>query len=192
MEAGKSLQLLIAAHELKQKQVDYTVITAVPYDITNGLCDEVYGEVSSRSGLPPHRSQLFDFKCEIGVLKDKSCSHILIDEAQFLTREHIAQLREFVESDGSHRVDCYGLKTDFKGEFFPGSLELMRCADELIEIPSMCSRCTNPATHNMRLDESGTAIKSGDQVALKETTTYVAVCYHCWQTSVTVSKTDDE
>jgi len=179
---------LIAAHELKQKKVDYDVITAIPYRIEDGM-DGMYGQVSSRSGLPPHNSRLLDYNSEIGNPKDNLCSHILIDEAQFLTSEHVAQLREFVEKNGSHRVDCYGLKTDFKGEFFPGSLELMRCADELIEIPSICSRCTVPGTHNMRLDEAGTAIKDGEQVALKDTTTYVAVCYHCWQTSASVSKT---
>jgi thymidine kinase len=151
-----------------------------------GVIDNV-AQVTSRSGLPPHRAVAVSPQTVLKTVTEVEgvrCSHLLIDEAQFLSPAQVGELREFVEADASHRVDCYGLKTDFKGEFFYGSLELMRCADELIEVPSMCSRCRRPATHNMRLDEEGNAIKSGIQVALKETTTYVAVCYHCWYTAL--------
>lgn len=177
MEAGKSLELLIAAHQLRQKNVKYIVFSATP-SIGSNNCET---KVSSRSGIPPHTAIIIGPDMTVPqTCLQSGFTHILIDEAQFLSQEQIGLLREFVEADASNRVDCYGLKTDFKGEFFPGSLELMRCADELIEVPSMCSRCTRPATHNMRLDAKGNAINSGDQVALKESTTYVAVCYSCW------------
>ena len=189
MEAGKSLQLLVTAHQLKQKDVEYCVLYACPsHDHRMMVLKNC--SVSSRSGLPPHAAipvePCDDIRMTINTFgKNRvKLTHILIEEAQFLTRDHIVALREWVESDPSHRVDCYGLKTDFKGEFFPGSLTLMQCADELIEVPSLCSRCMRPATHNMRLDEKGNAIGSGDQVALKETTTYVAVCYCCWNTAL--------
>lgn len=188
MEAGKSLQLLIAAHELKQKLVEYRVISVVPDKDVHASSTVV----SSRSGLPPHDAKIIDCHFDLSFYTFAETdrlpiTHLLIDEAQFLTKNQVAELRMWVESDPSHRVDCYGLKTDFKGEFFPGSLELMQCADELIEVPSLCSRCTRPATHNMRLDKSGTAIVSGDQVALKETTTYVSVCYRCWHTTILIT-----
>lgn len=180
MEAGKSLELLIAAHQLRQKNVKYIVLSASP----SNRSGDYETKVSSRSGIPPHTAVIIGPDM---TLPQQAFTHVLIDEAQFLSRDQVGLLREFVEADASHRVDCYGLKTDFKGEFFSGSLELMRCADELIEVPSMCSRCTRPATHNMRLGADGNAIKSGDQVALKESTTYVAVCYQCWNKAMSES-----
>lgn len=188
MEAGKSLQLLIAAHQLKQKDVDYVVLTAVPdhIDVSKSM------QVTSRSGLPPHASIGLDTSSLHIYEILQAARHILIDEAQFLTRDQVAQLRELVEVGGK-QVDCYGLRTDFQGEFFPGSLELMRSADELIEVPSLCSRCTRAATHNMRIDEVGNAVGFGVQVALKETTQYVAVCHSCWKTAMSrTSRASDE
>tara|TARA_Y100000768_G_C23872759_1_gene631272 strand:+ start:222 stop:851 length:630 start_codon:yes stop_codon:yes gene_type:complete len=176
MAAGKSLHLLIAAHQLSLQNVNYCVMTAIPKGVSS---HPLYTEVSSRSGLPPHKSWVIFHDSEHII--PENVSHILIDEAQFLTKEHVEELRNFVDMDATFRVDCYGLKTDFKGELFAGSLELMRSADELIEISSMCSRCNRPATYNLRLDKDENTVKSGDQVALKEDTRYVAVCRQCWR-----------
>lgn len=173
MEAGKSLQLLVAAYELGQKQVEYSVYTVHP----GPVAPQEHAVVASRSGIREHVSTFI----AAGQKLELSGTHVLIDEAQFLTNDQVEDLRCFVEAHVSHRVDCYGLKTDFQGNFFEGSLHLMRSADELVEVPSLCKLCTRPATHNMRVDEKGNAVVAGEQVALKHTTSYIAVCYCCWR-----------
>lgn len=177
MEAGKSLKLLIAAYELTQKNVKIAVLTPLTVTGTDGPVPPC--AVSSRIGKSIEA---------IGVAMDQSIleivtfdtQHILVDEAQFLTKKHVEELRYLCEKNKMN-VDCYGLRTDFQGELFEGSLELMRCADQLIEVPCLCGSCHKPATHNVRLGEDGFAITTGDKVALKEATKYVSRCYSCWR-----------
>lgn len=48
----------------------------------------------------------------------------IVDEAQFLTREQVYQLARIVDEQDIP-VIAYGLKTDFRGELFPGSYHLL-------------------------------------------------------------------
>jgi len=188
MEAGKSLKLLVACHQLRSQNVNLLVMTALPYPKTKQT--EYQYQISSRCGIAPIEATGICTDDSIAEIVNHFCSpkrtHLMIDEAQFLTAKHVSELRAFVEADPSHRVDCFGLRTDFTGKFFEGSSELMRCADQLVEIPNMCSICkSRPATHNMRLTETGEkADVNADQIALKDNTRYISVCYNCWnQTS---------
>jgi len=187
MEAGKSLKLLVAAYELRQKKVNIVVLTALPIDSTANMKSE--HTVSSRIGKSITAVGLAINESILDIV-NSSVKHILVDEAQFLTAKHVGELRDLCEKNGQN-VDCYGLRTDFQGEFFPGSLELMRCADELVEVPCLSGACHKPATHNMRLGEDGLALTTGDKIALKTVTKYVSRCYSCWKMETEMAKSPD-
>ena len=68
-------------------------------------------------------------------LKKNAC--IIVDEAQFLTKEEVLYLVHLVDDCGIP-VLCYGLRADFKGDLFPGSYELLVMADKLEEVKTIC------------------------------------------------------
>ncbi len=70
---------------------------------------------------------------------------------------------------------CYGLRTDFKGQLFPGSARLLALADALSEIKSVCV-CGAKATMNLRVDGQGKAIAEGAQTEIGGNDRYVALC----------------
>ena len=72
-------------------------------------------------------------------------------------------------------VLAYGLRTDFKGELFEGSLHLLAWSDELIEIKTVC-HCGKKAIMVLRLDENGVPLNSGEQIQIGGNDNYVSVC----------------
>ena len=71
---------------------------------------------------------------ELPLLVDQRVIHcILIDEVQFLEPSHIDQLR-LATVIWNVPVICYGLRTDFRSNLFPGSKRLMELADTIDEV----------------------------------------------------------
>jgi thymidine kinase len=99
---------------------------------------------------------------------------VLVDEAQFLTPEQVWQLARLADEAGIP-VLCYGLRTDFQGELFPGSAVLLGIADALVELKAVC-HCGRKATMNLRVDESGAAVRQGAQTEIGGNDRYVALC----------------
>ena len=62
---------------------------------------------------------------------------IIVDEAQFLTKDEVRYLVHLVDDCGIP-VMCYGLRADFKGDLFEGSRELLIMADKLEEVKTIC------------------------------------------------------
>ena len=98
---------------------------------------------------------------------------ILVDEAQFLSKDQVDQLADMVDS-GDTTVICYGLRTDFRGHFFPGSQRLMEIADNIEEIPTICW-CGVKARFNARVKE-GKVIREGKQIMLGGNESYIPLC----------------
>lgn len=103
---------------------------------------------------------------------------VLVDEAQFLSPAQVDQLAR-LSLGRKLTVLCYGLATDFRTEFFPGSKRLFEIADELHEITSIC-KCGCKAKVNARLDGNGHVVKTGEQVMLGGNDRYTAMCLKCW------------
>ena len=103
---------------------------------------------------------------------------ILIDEAQFLTKEQVGQLADLVDSEGIP-VLAYGLRTDFLGETFEGSRYLMAWADEIKEIKTIC-HCGKKATMNARIDATGKMETEGAQIEIGGNERYVSLCRSCY------------
>ncbi|MBQ7455329.1 MAG: thymidine kinase [Clostridia bacterium] len=107
--------------------------------------------------------------------------YVFIDEAQFLTAEQVEELAELALEQ---EIYCFGLKTDFMGNFFPGSAALMRLAEEITEVPGGLCWCGAKATMNTRIDGKGNVIKTGDQVLIddhKQEIRYIGLCYRHWK-----------
>ena len=99
---------------------------------------------------------------------------VLVDEAHFLTPAQVSELAQVCDELGVP-VLAYGLRTDFRGDLFPGSARLLAVADALVEIKSVC-RCGRTATMNLRLDPKGSAVADGPQTEIGGDERYVALC----------------
>jgi len=172
MNAGKSSTLLQAAFNYGERGMRVSLWTAALDDRPG------FGAISSRIGLAgdAHR---FDYATDIAarVLEDHAAEEVacvLVDEAQFLTKEQVWQCARLADEAGIP-VLCYGLRTDFQGELFPGSAALLGIADSLFELKAICD-CGRKATMNLRVDEHGAAVTTGAQTEIGGNDRYVALC----------------
>ena len=110
------------------------------------------------------------------AIKRHQC--IIVDEAQFLTREEVMYLVYLVD-DLDIPVMCYGLRADFKGDLFPGSYALLVMADKIEEVKTICW-CGKKATFNARFDKDGKVLKEGEQVVLGANDKYIGLCRRHW------------
>ena len=136
------------------------------------------GMITSRIAISAPATA-FDATTDIGAyiadeLERRSLACVLVDEAQFLTEDQVAQLAAVCDERGIP-VLTYGLRTDFNGRLFLGSARLLAIADALIEIKSVCM-CGRKATMNLRVDEAGAPIREGDQIDIGGNDRYVALC----------------
>ncbi len=138
--------------------------------------------IRSRAGLESKALLIKPEKTIREVLPEAPAyyDNIIVDEAQFLTKAHVDELREIVDS--GTMVMCYGLRADFKSELFEGSKRLFELADTVREIVTMC-RCGKKATMNARYID-GRIIYSGDQIVLGGNDQYVAMCHRCYMKGV--------
>ncbi|MHA7878249.1 MAG: thymidine kinase [Saccharospirillum sp.] len=170
MNAGKSTSLLQSDHNYRERGMNTRLLTA-RIDDRFGL-----GCISSRIGLEK-TADTFDSHTDLLAWfkhSDEDTHCILIDEAQFLTREQVDQLA-IIADDYDVPVLCYGIRTDFLGNLFPGSERLLAIADKLSELKTVC-HCGRKATMVIRFDETGTPISEGDQVVIGGNDRYVSVC----------------
>ena len=172
MNAGKSTNLLQSSHNYQERGMK-TLLLTPEVDQRAGL-----GKIASRIGLEAG-AETFRQDDDIHALVeawqgDQPIACVLIDEAQFLARPQVEQLAQ-VSDDLDIPVLCYGLRTDFQGNLFPGSAALLGWADNLTELKTIC-HCGSKATMNLRTDEKGNAIKEGSQVEIGGNERYVAMC----------------
>ncbi len=172
MNAGKSSTLLQSAFNYGERGMRVSLWTAAIDDRPG------FGAISSRIGLASDAHR-FDGGTDIyeRVREDNRTSPIacvLVDEAQFLTTAQVWQLARLAD-EVNIPVLCYGLRTDFQGELFPGSAALLGIADSLVELKAIC-HCGRKATMNLRVDETGVAVKAGAQTEIGGNDRYVALC----------------
>lgn len=172
MNAGKSTTLLQADFNYRERGMETMLWTAA--------LDDRYevGAVTSRIGLQANANK---FTPETNLWDDVTAEHarrplacILVDEAQFLSRAQVLQLARLAD-EAKIPVLCYGLRTDFQAELFPGSAALLGIADALIELKAVC-HCGRKSTMNMRVDETGRAVTAGAQTEIGGNDRYVAMC----------------
>jgi thymidine kinase len=172
MNAGKSTNLLQSSYNYKERGMN-TLVLAPGFDDRYGI-----GKVTSRIGIESEATtfandtDLFKLVEESNAAEPLHC--VLIDEAQFLTRDQVFQLSE-VTDRLNIPVLAYGLRTDFQGEPFEGSKYLLAWSDNLKEIKAIC-HCGTKATMVLRMDEHGNAVTEGSQVEIGGNDRYVSMC----------------
>lgn len=117
------------------------------------------------------------FMEELGQYDVRSYDCVIVDEAQFLTKAQVQELVHIVD-DLNVPVIAYGLRADFRGEFFEGSQWLMCWADTIEEVKTICW-CGKKAICNARIS-GGKVIKEGDQILLGGDSQYVSLCRKHW------------
>ena len=105
--------------------------------------------------------------------------HINEDDFQLKTTAKLDQLRWLVDREDLP-VLCFGLRTDFRTQLFPGSRRLFELADSITEIKTICD-CGRKATTNARISPEGYVLTEGDQVFLGGNDSYIAMCHKCYQ-----------
>jgi len=172
MNAGKSTVLLQSSYNYQERGMR-TLLYVPALDTRAGL-----GKIHSRIGLSSDATTLqTDENIFHAVQKEHlkaPVSCVLIDEAQCLTREQIKQATDIADTL-LIPVLCYGLRTDFQGNLFPGSAELLATADNLIELKTIC-HCGRKATMNLRVTHEGKAVTRGAQVEIGGNDRYVPMC----------------
>ena len=171
MNAGKTTVLLQSAHNYRERGM-------TPLLFTPALDDRhQVGVIKSRIGL---ESEAVAFQKDDDLfhhvqqcLEDKNIHCVLVDEAQFLTRDQVFQLTEVVDRLNIP-VLCFGLRTDFQGELFEGSRYLLAWSDQLEELKTIC-HTGRKATMVVRVDDAGYALREGSQVEIGGNERYVSV-----------------
>ena len=176
MNAGTSTLLLQAAYNYREQGMHTLTFTSALHQDLHG------GRVSSRLGISAeattfrHGDDLFAAIRTSHTGRRVDC--VFVDEAQFLTPDQVWQLARVTD-----RLDipvlCYGLRTDFRGELFPGSAVLLAIADSLREVRTIC-HCGRKATMVLRHDASGAVTTAGDQIAV-EKSIYESLCRRHWE-----------
>ncbi len=180
MNAGKSTQLLQAAFNYRERGMRVLLMTAA-IDDRHGA-----GVIASRIGLSADAAT-FDAATDLhaAVMDELAAAPLaclLVDEAQFLTEPQVKQLAAIAD-DLNVPVLAYGLRTDFRGQPFAGSLWLLALADVLTELKAVC-RCGRKATMNLRVDGAGRAVAEGRQTEIGGNDLYVALCRRHWRAAI--------
>lgn len=173
MGAGKSIDLLKVNHNYKE-QGKNTLLFTPAIDDRYGV-----GKITSRIGISqPAIATDADFDIYSYVMdrKQDNIFAILVDEAQFLTREQVIQLASIVD-ELEIAVMTFGLKNDFSNRLFEGTEALLIYADKVEEIKTICSvkTCEKKATMNLRLLD-GNPVYEGEQVQIGGDESYHPVC----------------
>ena len=172
MNAGKSTALLQSNYNYNERGMD-TLLFLPKVD-----ADANKNKIHSRIGLIADAISVdtsFNFFEYVKNLKnEKKVDAILIDEVQFLTKDQVRQICKISDTLNIPSM-CYGIRTDFRGELFEGSSELLALADNLIELKTVCD-CGRKATMVVRLNESGKVITAGKKIQIGGNDTYKVYC----------------
>ena len=172
MNAGKSTSLLQSNHNYLESNLK--TILFLPKEIS----DKADSNIVSRIGLKAKAISIdneFKFYEYVKKIEYKNINCVFVDEAQFLTKEQVRSLSK-ISDKLDIPVMCYGIRTDFQGELFNGSSELLAIADNLNELKTICSECDKKATMVVRLDENGDVILEGEKILVGGNEIYKTVC----------------
>jgi thymidine kinase len=172
MNAGKSTTLLQADFNYRERGMETMLWTAA----LDNRYDQ--GAITSRIGLNADAHK-FDPATDLwasigGEHQKRPLACVLVDEAQFLSRDQVLALAKVADEAGIP-VLCYGLRTDFQAQLFPGSAALLGLADALIELKAVC-HCGRKSSMNLRVDADGHAVKTGAQTEIGGNDRYMALC----------------
>lgn len=170
MNSGKSIEVLKVAHNYEEQNKTVRIFTS-GVDDRDGV-----GMISSRTGMRREATPITDSTNVFEQIQaeDEKIWCILIDEAQFLKKEHVLQLTRIVD-ELDIPVMAFGLKNDFMNKLFEGSEQLLLHAEKIEEIKTICWYCGKKAIMNLRISD-GKPIYEGEQIQIGGNESYFPVC----------------
>ncbi len=174
--SAKTLNLLAVAHNYRQQGKK---ILLMKPDLDTRFGKE---RIKSRAGLEMQADVLIVDEELLKEIDYSGVQCILVDEAQFLVRKVIDELRR-IALDFDIPILCYGLRTDFKSHLFEGSARLMELADSIEEIKATCHYCNRKSIMNLK-HVNGLATSEGASVELGAEEKYFPTCYKCYRTEI--------
>ena len=174
--SAKTLNLLAVAHNYRQQRKRILLIKPA--------LDDRFGKnnIKSRAGLETEADILVDEKTNLLLFKFDDVNCLLVDEAQFLSKAIVDQLRQISMEKGIP-VICYGLRTDFRTHLFEGSRRLLEVADSIEEVKSTCHYCNRKAVLNLK-HVNGKATRRGATIQVGCEETYLPACCSCYFSQV--------
>lgn len=175
MGSSKTANALMVAYNYQEKG-QQALLAKPALDNRDGA-----GVMASRIGLS---RPCISVERLMEMTREEICAYdcVIVDEAQFCTKEQVAFLTDIVDKY-EVPVICYGLRTDFQRNLFEGSLWLLAWADIIEEIKTVCW-CGKKATFNARL-YNGKVTKTGEKIVLGGNESYVALCRRHWASGQT-------
>lgn len=174
MNAGKSSYLLQEAHTYIEKGL--TIILFVPKFGYGTATHHVTSRVGLTSYAVPVGSDfsMYEYVRSLLRYKRSTVSCVFVDEVHFFKKQHILDLARITDVLNIP-VTAFGLRSDFLGNPFEGSLELLLISDKNIGVKSLCF-CGRDAVLTIRLDSTGKRQHSGVQILLGGNDIYKSVC----------------
>ena len=180
MGSGKSLHLLATAHNFQEHSIPFLILKS-SIDNRDGegiIHSRALGDRECVTILPS--DNIFEIISDYcGEVADP-LRWLLIDEAQFLTPKQVEELAALADVFCVN-ILCYGLRTDFKSELFPGSKRLFEIADCVEEIKSSCY-CGSKTIMNARINSNKEIVTDGEQIEIGGDDRYVSLCRKCYFT----------
>jgi len=170
--SAKTLNLIAVAHTYNQQNKRVLVIKPA--------LDDRFGRetVKSRAGLERDADLLVEPNSKLNYNDFKGINCVLVDEAQFLSADLVDQLRQ-ISCDLDLPVICYGLRSDFRTDLFPGSKRLLELADEISEVKTTCFFCDSRALFNLKF-ANGKPTREGPAIDLGAEEKYLPACARCY------------
>lgn len=173
--SAKTLNLLAVAHNYRQQGKHVLLLKPE--------LDDRFGkeQIKSRAGLEMQADILVHATSDLLALACDAVACFLVDEAQFLSKKNVNELRMLTLLKNIP-VICYGLRTDFRGQLFEGTLRLMEVADSIEEVKATCHFCNKKSIMNLK-HVDGKATLDGPTIHLGSEETYLPTCFPCYEAS---------
>lgn len=173
MNSGKSIEVMKVAYNYEEQNKAVRIFTS-GVDNRDGV-----GIVASRTGMRREATPIEESTDIFEMIRsaEEKIWCVLIDEAQFLGKEHVIQLTRIAD-ELDIPVMAFGLKNDFMNNLFEGSKYLLLYAEKIEEIKTICWYCGKKAIMNLRLSD-GKPVYEGEQIQIGGNESYYPVCrYH--------------
>ncbi len=176
MGASKSANALMVEYNYRERNQNALLLKPA-IDDRDG-----FSYIASRLGIKCEATVVSDTDNLFELINNKNSEEkidcIIADEAQFFTRKNVEDLCRIVD-ELNIPVIAYGLRTDFRGDLFEGSMWLLAWADTIEEIKTVCF-CSRKAIMNARLVD-GIVTKTGEQIQIGGNESYIALCRRHWR-----------
>ena len=186
MNCGKSTALMQVAHNYEERGMDILLLKPSVDKKGDKKVVSRLGAERDVDSLVSKDDSIMDI-LEEDLQKKKNVKCILVDEAQFLEPEQVDELL-FFATELDIPVICYGLRTDFKMNGFPGATRLLEIASSIEEMKTICE-CGKKATINARF-VNGKLTNEGEQVAIDgfDNVTYQSMCPKCYYKKLNIKR----